>query len=65
MRRYFIKAALEKGYEVIDMQPFFMMEHKSEGTRFEFPSDAHWNEAGHALVAEKIKVSEVYRSLFE
>jgi hypothetical protein len=46
------------------MQPAFIRKHKSEGIRFEFPSDGHWNEAGHILVAEKIKASVVYRALF-
>jgi hypothetical protein len=65
MRKYFIKVAVNKGYEVIDMQPIFMIKHESEGIRFEIPSDGHWNEAGHILVAEKIKVSAVYSALFK
>jgi len=65
MRKYFIKVATNKRYEVIDMQSFFMKKFKSEGIRFEFPSDGHWNKAGHILVAEKIRASAVYRELFE
>lgn len=65
MRKYFITVAINKGYEVIDMQPVFIKKHDLEGIRFEFPSDGHWNEAGHRLVAEKIKASAVYRALFE
>lgn len=65
MREYFIKAAESKGYEIIDMQPAFIYRHKTAGIRFEFPTDGHWNEAGHNLVAEKIKHSIVYSSLFE
>ena len=65
MRKYFIKVAMNRGYEVIDMQPIFIKKHKSEGIRFEFSSDGHWNEAGHLLVAEKIEASAVYRALFE
>lgn len=65
MRKYFIEVAVNKGYEVIDMQPVFIMKHKSEGIRFEIPSDGHWNEDGHRLVAEKIKASTVYRALFK
>jgi len=64
MRKYFIEIAMNKGYEVIDMQPIFIKKHKFEGIRFEFPSDGHWNEAGHILVAEQIKASAVYRALF-
>ena len=65
MRKYFIKVAVNNGYEVIDTQPIFINKHKSEGIRFEFPSDGHWNEAGHILVAEEIKTSAVYGALFE
>jgi hypothetical protein len=65
MRKYFVEVAMNKGYEVIDMQPIFIKKHKSEGIRFEFSSDGHWNEAGHVLVAEKIRASAVYRALFE
>lgn len=65
MRKYFIEVATNKGYEIIDMQPIFIKKHESEGMRFEFSSDAHWNEAGHSLVAEQIKASTVYRALFE
>ena len=64
MRKYFIAAARSQGYEVIDMQPIFIKEHESEWTRFEFPTDGHWNEIGHALVAREICESVVYRSLF-
>jgi len=65
MRKYFIKFALSKRYEVIDMQPIFIKGHESEKIRFEFETDNHWNEAGHALVAEKIKATDVYRVLFK
>lgn len=64
MRAYFIEVAEEEGYEVIDMQPVFKNKHENEGIRFEFPSDGHWNEAGHKLVAEQIKLSAVYREVF-
>ena len=65
MRKYFIRVAMSKGYEVIDLQPIFIKRHEIEGIRFEFPTDLHWNEAGHRLVAEEIKASDVYKRLFE
>jgi len=65
MRKYFIKIAMNKGYEIIDMQPIFIKKHSLEGIRFEFPTDGHWNESGHSLAAEKIELSYVYRTLFE
>ena len=64
MRKYFAGAALNNGYEVIDLQPVFIREHASSGVRFEFSDDGHWNESGHALVAEEIGQSSVYQSLF-
>jgi len=65
MRRHFMEVAANEGYEVVDLQPAFIKKHQSEGIRFEFPSDGHWNEAGHSLVAEEISASTVYRALFE
>jgi hypothetical protein len=62
MRKYFMEVAVNKGYEVIDMQPVFIKKHESEGIRFEFPTDGHWNEIGHNLVAGKIKGSAVYNT---
>ncbi|UCF06033.1 MAG: hypothetical protein JSV33_03100 [bacterium] len=54
IRKYIFEVAVNNGYEEIDMQPSFIMKHESEGIRFEYTSDGHWNEAGHILVAEKI-----------
>ncbi len=65
MREYLKKAALKNKYELIDMQPIFIEMHQSEGIRFEFPSDGHWNAVAHRLVAAQIKKSDVYRSLFK
>ncbi|WP_455221751.1 hypothetical protein [Kaarinaea lacus] len=64
MRNYFITRARNMGYEVVDMQSIFIDKHQAEGKQFEFLSDGHWNEAGHALVAETIKDSMVYQRLF-
>ena len=59
----FIKVAMNNGYDIIDRQSIFVEVYNSQGVRFEFPSDGHWNEAGHASVAERIKVSSLYESL--
>lgn len=64
MRKYFATVASSWGYEVIDMQPIFLKRHSRDGTRFEYPTDGHWNEFGHALVAESISESAVFGSLF-
>lgn len=54
MRRYFIQSALDKNYHVIDMKPVFSKDFARHGERFETPRDAHWNERGHRVVAERL-----------
>lgn len=54
MRRYFAARAAARGYAVIDMQPVFIERHRSDGARFEFRTDRHWNELGHRLVADEV-----------
>ena len=65
MRQYFIKIATIKGYEVLDMQPYFIKTHQENNTTFEYPTDNHWNKNGHKLVAEKIANTKVYKELFK
>jgi hypothetical protein len=64
MRRYFTAQARSRGYEVIDMQPAFLDRHRRDGSRFEFPSDNHWNELGQQLVADAIQGSAVFVRTF-
>lgn len=64
MRKYFIFSARSKGYEVIDMQPIFIMKNRADGSRFEFETDAHWNALGHKIVADTIESSSVYLGTF-
>ena len=64
MRNYFINSALSGKYEIIDMQPIFIKTHKLNNATFEFPSDGHWNNKGHSLVADEIIESSVYKKLF-
>jgi hypothetical protein len=65
MRRYFTEQAASRGYEVIDMQPVFIEKHASDGSRFEFEIDAHWNELGHVLAAAEIQKSAVFARSFQ
>jgi len=51
-RRYFIDRAEAGGYGVIDMRPVFAYRFTRDGERFESERDGHWNELGHAVVAE-------------
>jgi hypothetical protein len=64
MRHYFMLATASKGYEVIDMQPIFIRKHRADGSRFEHPTDGHWNALGHKLVADAIEGSAVFARTF-
>lgn len=63
MRRYFLDAAARNRYDAIDMQPRFRVLHLLDGTRFEFPTDHHWNELGHREAAHAIASSKMFRAL--
>lgn len=63
MRSYFIEQATEKGHEVIDMQPLFRIQHATDGARFEYPNDGHWNAAGHAAAATAVGSSKLVQRL--
>ena len=65
IRQYFITKALEKGYEVIDLHHVFMDWYSRHNKHFEFPTDAHWNEEGHAAVADVVKSSHVFQEVFD
>ena len=60
MRAYFLDAARERNYEIIDMQSIFVRDFERRGARFEFPTDDHWNAQGHLLVAQAIAASGVF-----
>ena len=64
MRRYLIRAAEAKGFEVIDMQQKFIAHFRQHGQRFEFPTDGHWNEVGHAVFAQAMQDSPAYKGCF-
>ena len=54
-RNYFIEKAKQNGFIVIDMFPIFEKYYKIYKARFEFPTDAHWNEVGHYVVYKALK----------
>ena len=64
MREYLIQKAQEGGFEIIDLQTAFIEHFKQNHKRFEFSTDAHWNEVGHQVVAEQIEKSHLFKSLF-
>ncbi len=63
MRGHFIAKARARGYEVVDLQEFFVRRHRSDGSRFEFPTDYHWNANGHGVVATAIQSSMFFGGL--
>jgi len=65
LMRYFREQAVSRGYEVIDMQPVFIKKHRLDNSRFEFPTDGHWNELGNKLVAEEIQKTAVFTRIFQ
>ena len=52
MREYLIKNAFLKKINIIDMEPIFKIDFNQNKKIFEFPTDAHWNEHAHELVAQ-------------
>jgi len=64
MRTYIAAEARRRGYQVLDMQPVFIARHALDGSRFEFPTDKHWNALGHELVAQEMRHSAVFQRLF-
>jgi hypothetical protein len=64
LRRYLAQEARARGYEVLDMQPVFLSRHRADKSRFEFPTDSHWNELGHAVVADEMRKSAVFQRVF-
>ena len=63
MRQYFLEQVTSHGYEAIDMQPRLISRHHRDGSRFEFPIDAHWNDVGHQEAAEAIASSRMFAAL--
>jgi hypothetical protein len=64
MRARFTSEASRRGYEVVDLQPRFVARSRDGRTRYEYPTDGHWNPAGHEVVAEALAGSQVYRRIF-
>ena len=54
MREYTINRANVNGVRLIDMKPIFQDDYKVNKVKFEFPTDGHWNERAHKLVAKAL-----------
>jgi hypothetical protein len=61
MRRYFMSEARAAGFEAVDLDPPFFARFKADGRRFEFASDAHWSGHGHAVAADALAATDVFR----
>ncbi len=61
MREYLIGEARRRGYEVQDMQEWFVRRHRRDGAVFDFPDDGHWSALGHEEAANAVMASELYR----
>jgi hypothetical protein len=65
MRKHFMREASQRGYEVVDLQPWFLERSRDGRTRFEDPVDRHWNATGHAVVAEALAASKAHKKAFQ
>jgi len=54
MRGYTISSASSNQIKLIDMAPIFEKDYNANGIKFEFPTDGHWNERAHKLLAEAL-----------
>ena len=54
MREYTLRKANANGVNIIDMKPIFEDDYKDNEVKFDFPTDGHWNERAHKLVAEAL-----------
>jgi len=54
MREYTIIKAKENGLRLVDMRPIFADDYREHKIKFEFPTDGHWNERAHELVAKAL-----------
>lgn len=65
MRKELLAQTEASGFEIIDLQPIFNEYYKIHKMKFEFPTDGHWNERGHAVFAETILASENYKGFIK
>ena len=57
MRDHFIAEATRGGFRVVDMQTAFLRDYAERRTVFEYPTDGHWNDLAHELVAKELRES--------
>ena len=64
MRRYLLERARAAGFDAFDLQEQFILRYARDSTRFEFPTDNHWNGGGHEVAAAVAAGSHAFRSVF-
>jgi hypothetical protein len=62
MRQAFLAKAQALGYGAIDLDPAFFARHVRTGERFEYPTDEHWNPAGHGVAFEAVMTSPLVKT---
>ena len=61
MREHFIAVARQQGFAAIDLDPAFFARHQADQSRFEFPTDAHWNAIAHGVAADALVDSALFK----
>ena len=55
MKNYLIdKSKTQKNIRVLNLQPIFEKSYITDGKRFEFEIDSHWNAHGHHVAAREL-----------
>jgi hypothetical protein len=63
MRQAFRAKGEAFGYEIIDLDPAFFARHGRTSERFEYPTDGHWNPAGHEVAFDAVMGSRLVKAL--
>jgi len=63
MREELMAKLARQGYRVADLQPSFLESYRTEGKRFEFAFDNHWNAHGHEIAARAVTGTPLFLEL--
>jgi hypothetical protein len=55
MRARLIAEAKAHGFNVVDMEPYFVRAYATDDKPFEYPNDGHWNAHGHEVAAAAVR----------
>jgi hypothetical protein len=58
IRKAFIEKGRALGYEMIDLDRYFLERNKRTGEQFEFARDAHWSAIGHGVAFDAVMASQ-------